>query len=269
MVVKPSLCVNSTTTTSAESAEAAVAASTFEQMEQLDQLYATIDNTLKMANKHDYHLHHFLGESKSAESIVDARVGPKIATIKERVVALLTDPGRKMKKNLQRREIFMVTLFLCQNLNCRHALSKSHISAKSRELIKTLWESILPSSLTEYIHNPEIIVKFSAKASTSNAKMELLKTYFDSYLEEICAAVTNNLEIIRYIYSMTYPEVYFQSDIGLKMHNKMSDLMNAVDEATTTVAPEKVEQKRLVEHIERRMNRYSPYDVIKRIKNNN
>ena len=53
------------------------------------------------------------------------------------------------------------------------------------------------------------------------------------------------------------------------MHNKMSDLMNVVDEATTTVAPEKVEQKRLVEHIERRMNRYSPYYVIKRIKNNN
>ena len=149
MVVKPSPCINSTTTTSAESAAAAVAASTFEQMEQLDQLCVTIDNTLKMANKHDYHLHHFLGESKSAESIVDARVGTKIATIKERRVALLTDPGRKMKKNLQRREIFMVTQFLCQNLNCSHALSKSHISAKSRELIKTLWESILPSSLTE------------------------------------------------------------------------------------------------------------------------
>ena len=220
---------------------------------EIDNFYANLGNAINVFNRSDYHLYNFWGDSKLKEAIAVVQHEPKIATIKERVLAILTDPSRQLKKKLERREIFMVVFYLCQNLNCRETLQKTHLCSRARELISKLWKDILPVSLTNYIHHPDVVVKFAQKATTFNARLEVLKVYFDENVEEICHTITEKLDLIRYVYSMTFAEIHYQSDGGLRIQKEMSDIVSN--------RPEEMVQKQLVE---RRSHRFTPYDVIKR-----
>ena len=260
---------------------------TADPLEQLGQFVSTMNDSMDVMTQHDYHMYDFYPDSLRADAIIKMSSTPKIPTIKERVGALLNDPSRKLKKDLKRKEIFIIVYNICVNLNCREGLTKSHIGNHSRRLIRHMWECILPKSLTNYIHDSDVIVKFTPKATTGVAKMAVIKTYFDNHVEEICKCILDAFDHLRLIYSMAFPEVYYQSDEGLKIYNEVrkdieqqdnlqhqvlnSTLMipsttaSLVDDRTLGNAASEAQQD-FIAKTERRMRRCTPYDVIKRSK---
>ena len=195
---------------------------------------------------------------------------------------MLKDPSRKLKKNFKRKEIFVIVYNICTNLNCREALTKSHIGNYSRRLIRHMWEYLLPESLTNYIHNSDVIVQFSPKATTAIVKMGIIKIYFDSHVDEICKCIVDVFDHLRLIYSIAFPEVYYQSDEGLKIYYEVRLEIERQDTKTPLLsipasAASQVDSTALesvsneahqdfIAKTERRMKRFSPYDVMTRVK---
>ena len=131
----------------------------------------------------DYHLRKF-SDPSTDESASPFLIPPKIPTIKDRVIGILTSPNRQLKKDLERRDIFMITYLLARYLNCRAALETYHLSSRSVFLIKSSWMSILPYSFMKYIHEEENIVLFSPhSSSTFKKRCIILKQYFDGHLK--------------------------------------------------------------------------------------
>ena len=232
-----------------------------------------INNMEGIMEDYDYHLRKF-SDPSTDESAAPFLTPPKIPTIKDRVIGILTSPSRQLKKDLERRDIFIIVYFLSRYLNCRATLETYHLSNRSVSLIKTLWMSILPSSFMKYIHEEKNIVLFSPhSSSTFKKRCSVLKQYFNIYLKEICTNINQNLPLIRYVYAMTHAEIYYASDNGLSTSRKITLLLRNRDPAlkipvtipivntppaaaaVVVTTPIKTPHKKA---------RYDPYDYIKR-----
>ena len=216
----------------------------------------------------DYHLRKF-SDPSTDESAAPFLIPPKIPTIKDRVIGILTSPNRQLKKDLERRDIFMITYFLARYLNCRAALETYHLSSRSVLLIKSLWMSILPYSFMKYIHEEDNIVLFSPhSSSTFKKRCIILKQYFDGHLKEICTSISQNLPLIRYVYAMTHAEIFYASDNGLYVSRKMTSLLHTRDAASKTPVNKNPlisgETAPPVIKTPHKKVRYDPYDYIKR-----
>ena len=160
----------------------------------------------------EYHLRMFKGDSTDPNAMATSEL-PKIPTTKERVLGILTNPIRQVKKAIDRREIFIIAYICTKDLNQRIALDTLHLSARTRKLVQLLWLT-LPASYTNYIHHEGIITQFSPRGSTCQRKYSILKDYFDvnENLVTICRNVRANLDLIRYIYSNVHAEIFYASD---------------------------------------------------------
>ena len=169
------------------------------------QRVTTLENSFRadddIRTQPEYHLRMFDGDSTDPNAMATKEL-PKIPTTKERVLGILTNPIRQVKKAIDRREIFMIAYICTKDLNQRVALDTLHLSARTRRLVQLLWLT-LPASYTNYIHHESIITQFSPRGSTCQRKYAILKDYFDvnENLVTICRNVRANLDLIRYIYS--------------------------------------------------------------------
>ena len=177
----------------------------------------------------EYHMRMFAGDSTDPNAMATNEL-PKIPTTKERVLGILTNPIRQVKKAIDRREIFMLAYICTKDLNQRVALDTLHLSARTRRLVQLLWVT-LPASYTNYIHHESIITQFSPRGSTCQRKYAILKDYFDvsENLVAICRNVRANLDLIRYIYSNVHAEVFYASDEGLGIERKVKELLGQHD----------------------------------------
>ena len=177
----------------------------------------------------EYHLRMFKDDSTDPNAMATSEL-PKIPTTKERVLGILTNPIRQVKKAIDRREIFMIAYICTKDLNQRIALDTLHLSARTRKLVQLLWLT-LPASYTNYIHHEGIITQFSPRGSTCQRKYSILKDYFDvnENLVTICRNVRANLDLIRYIYSNVHAEVFYASDEGLGIERKVKELLTQHD----------------------------------------
>ena len=176
-------------------------------------------------NQPDYHLRIFNGVSTDPNAVATNEL-PKIPTTKERVLGILTNPARQVKKAVERREIFMACFLLAKDLNLRTALETLHLSPRTTRLVQLLWHT-LSQSFTTFIHHENVVTQFSPRASTCQKKYGIIKEYFDvsENLSAICENVQANLDIIRYIYSNIHAEVYYASDEGLAIERKIKQLL--------------------------------------------
>ena len=122
----------------------------------------------------EYHLRMFEGDSTDPNAMATSKL-PKIPTTKERVLGILTNPIRQVKKAIDRREIFMIAYICTKELNQRIALETLHLSARTRKLVQLLWLT-LPASYTNYIHHEGTITQFSPRGSTCQRNIPLSKT---------------------------------------------------------------------------------------------
>ena len=185
----------------------------------------TVDN---IRNQSDYHLRIFVGNSTEPDA-VSTNEAPKIPTTKERVIGILTNPVRQVKKAIERQEIFMLCFLVAMDLNWRTVVETMHLSFRTTDLVKLLWRQIMPQCYMSFIHHENVINLFSPHTSTFQNKCEIVKNYFDveQNLSTICRVVQNNLELIRYIYSNVHAEVYYASDEGLKIERNMTQLLQS------------------------------------------
>ena len=194
----------------------------------------TLENSFRadddIRTQPEYHLRMFDGDSTDPNAMATKEL-PKIPTTKERVLGILTNPIRQVKKAIDRREIFMIAYICTKDLNQRVALDTLHLSARTRKLVQLLWLT-LPASYTNYIHHESIITQFSPRGSTCQRKYAILKDYFDvnENLATICVRnVRANLDLIRYIYSNVHAEVFYASDEGLGIERKVKELLGQHD----------------------------------------
>ena len=222
-------------------------------------------------NQPDYHLRIFDGVSTDPNAVSTNEL-PKIPTTKERVLSILTNPARQVKKAIERREIFMICFLLARDLNWRTALETLHLSACTTRLVQLLWQ-ILPQSYTTFIHHENVIIQFSPRASTCQKKYGIIKEYFDvsENLSIVCRNVQTNLDIIRYIYSNIHAEVYYASDEGLVIERRIklllqnSGLNDPRRRPTMNTRPQPVSISQLAQQRNNiTVGDYLPYGVTKR-----
>ena len=227
----------------------------------------------------EYHLRMFKDDSTDPNAMATSEL-PKIPTTKERVLGILTNPIRQVKKAIDRREIFMIAYICTKDLNQRIALDTLHLSARTRKLVQLLWLT-LPASYTNYIHHESTITQFSPRGSTCQRKYSIIKDYFDvnENLVTICRNVRANLDLIRYIYSNVHAEVFYASDEGLGIERKVKELLMQHDMLLTdprwqqrSLPPlptpisvgQMVHQQRNIAEASRTAGDYLPYGVTKR-----
>ena len=125
------------------------------------QRVTTLENSFRadddIRTQPEYHLRMFDGDSTDPNSMATKEL-PKIPTTKERVLGILTNPIRQVKKAIDRREIFMIAYICTKDLNQRVALDTLHLSTRTRKLVQLLWLT-LPASYTNYIHHESIITQ--------------------------------------------------------------------------------------------------------------
>ena len=117
----------------------------------IDKFFQAINNETERRNRHDYHMLVFENDMFD-ENAKPTKHSAKRATIVERVEAVIINPERKLKKPLQRQDIFYLTYLLCPRLNCTITQQWLHLSNKTKKLIRLLWYKLLPQSLTDFIH---------------------------------------------------------------------------------------------------------------------
>ena len=93
--------------------------------EQVNQLEDS--SVVDIRNQADYHLRIFVGDSTDPD-VVATNEAPKIPTTKERVIGILTNPARQVKKAIERREIFMLCFLVAKDLNWRTVVETMHLS---------------------------------------------------------------------------------------------------------------------------------------------
>ena len=150
------------------------------------------------------------------------RKGQK-ANEKDRVNAFLYNPEKKIKKDLERRDVYFILLLISEKVNARRVLEQMHLPEETRKIVECLWYSLLPGSFTEFIHSTDNIKTFLS--GTNRAKMNKLNEYFDKNLVEVYNVVKFHYEAIRLCTSKTFSTVYYLSNEGIKVHNDVSSIL--------------------------------------------
>lgn len=118
-----------------------------------------------------------------------------------------------------------MALLIAQHCNTRYTINLTIMSEDMKVMIALLWEQLLPGSFYRHIHSVKNLVVMSSRHNTFQRKCQVIKEYFDTSREEIMTHMRKNKDLIQLIFSKIYPQIFYSSDNGMDIANKMKQLL--------------------------------------------